>query len=318
MMRSIGLACVGLLAAAGVAQAEWPKDREITMIVGYSAGGGTDVLARTLAPFIEKHLEGDASIVVVNRPGPGGEYGFTELANATPDGYTIGFLNAPGYITLPYERQTRYDFDSFIPVANIVTDPATLSVPPKSEFQNLDELVEFAKANPGAATIGTQGVGSAMHISLEQFLDKAGIEVTMVPFPGGAANRTAVMGGHITGGMTGAGEAAVAATDGNVRALGVMSRERSEFLPDTPTFAEQGYEVYSGSDRGLGAPAGTPQEIVDKLSEAVRKAVEDPEFREKAKEQFLPLNYMNSAEYRAHLSELNEEIANLWKTKPWK
>jgi tripartite-type tricarboxylate transporter receptor subunit TctC len=317
-MKLSHLIAAALAAAPGAALAEWPNDEPITLVVGYSAGGGTDILARTMAPFLEKYIEG-ASFVVVNRPGPGGEYGFTETANADPDGYTIGFMNAPAFLTLPYERETRYGFEDFTPIANVVTDPATINVPADSTIQSLDDLVAEAKANPSALTVGHQGYGGSMHLSLEGFLDMTETEVTQVPFPGIPPAATAILGGHIAGLVIGAGEASgIAADNEGMRILGVMSRGRLDLFPDIPTFAEQGYEIFSGSDRGFAAPAGTPDAIVAAVGEAIAKTLEDPEFLQAAEEQKLPLNYMGQEEYARYLTELNEQIGTLWETNPWR
>ncbi|QIE46848.1 tripartite tricarboxylate transporter substrate binding protein [Pseudohalocynthiibacter aestuariivivens] len=317
-MKKTYVLAAALALAPSVALAEWPSDKPITLVVGYSAGGGTDILARTMAPFLEKYIEG-ASFVVINKPGPGGEYGFTETANADPDGYTIGFMNAPAFITLPYERETRYNFDMFAPIANLVTAPATLSVPDGSSIESLDEFVAEAKAAPNALTIGHQGYGGSMHLSLEGFLDMTETEVTQVPFPGIPPAATALLGGHIAGLVVGTGEASNIGSDDNpISILGVMSRERMELFPDIPTFAEQGYEIYSGSDRGFAAPKGTSEDIIATIGSAIEKTLEDPEFLKAAEEQKLPLNYMNQADYTAYLKDLNTRIGNLWETNPWR
>ena len=316
MKKTILVAAMAL--TPGVALAEWPADKPITLVVGYSAGGGTDILARTMAPFLEKYIDG-ARFVVVNKPGPGGEYGFTETANADPDGYTIGFMNAPAFITLPYERETRYDFDMFAPIANLVTDPATLSVPGDSDITSIDAFVAAAKEAPSALTIGHQGYGGPMHLSLEAFLDMTETEVTQVPFPGIPPAQTALLGGHIAGLVVGAGESSNMNSEANpIQILGVMSRERLELFPDIPTFAEQGYEVYSGSDRGFAAPKNTPEDIIATIGEAIEKTLEDPEFLQAAEEQKLPLNYMNREDYSAYLTDLNGRIGKLWETNPWR
>jgi tripartite-type tricarboxylate transporter receptor subunit TctC len=300
------------------ALADWPADKPINMVVAYSAGGGTDILARTMAPFLEKYIEG-AKFVVLNKPGAGGEFGFTETANATPDGYTIGFMNAPAFITLPYERETRYTFEDFAPIANLVTDPATLNVPGDSKIDSLDAFVAAAKEAPNALTIGHQGYGGSMHLSLEGFVDLTETEVTQVPFPGIPPAATALLGGHIAGLVVGAGEASNIGSDDNpIKILGVMSRERLALFPDIPTFAEQGYEVFSGSDRGFAAPAGTPEPIVAAISAAIEMTLKDPEFLKAAEEQKLPLNYMNQADYTAYLTDLNARIGTLWETNPWR
>jgi tripartite-type tricarboxylate transporter receptor subunit TctC len=312
------LFAAALALAPGAALADWPSDKPITLVVGYSAGGGTDILARTMAPFLEKYIEG-ASFVVVNKPGPGGEYGFTETANAAPDGYTIGFMNAPAFLTLPYERETRYSFDMFAPIANLVTDPATVNVPGDSDIASLDAFVAAAKEAPNALTVGHQGYGGSMHLSLEGFLDMTETEVTQVPFPGIPPAATALLGGHIAGLVVGAGEASGMGSEANpVKILGVMARERLALFPDIPTFAEQGYEIYSGSDRGFAAPKGTPEEIIAAVAGAIEKTLEDPEFQQAAKEQNLPLNYMDRETYTAYLTDLNTRIGTLWETNPWR
>jgi tripartite-type tricarboxylate transporter receptor subunit TctC len=295
----------------------WPS-RTIELVIGFAPGGGTDILARTLAPFLEKHIGGGAKIAVINRPGPAGEIGFTALAQARPDGHTIGMLNAPAFITIPYERQARYTFDSFAYIANLVSDPASINVHPNSEFQTIQDLVTFAKANPGRVTIGMQGVGSAMHLATLAFASAAGIRMTTVPFPGTAPNRTALLGRHIMASTFGIGEAAPFVKEGQVRNLGMMGTERWAELPDAKTMVEQGIDVVSGSDRGIAAPAGTPDEILERLADAVRKSVEDPEFIAKGREQLLFLNYVPRAEYRALLVKKNEEIGQLWRTDPWR
>lgn len=307
-----------MMLMSGVAMADWPNDREISLVIGYSAGGGTDIMARTMAPFLEKYIDG-ADFVVVNKPGPGGEYGFTETGNAKPDGYTIGLMNAPAFLTLPYERQTRYTFESFTPIANVVTAPAAISVSADSDIQSLDELVAYAKANPNSLTIGHQGYGGAMHLSLEAFLDETGIEVTQVPFPGIPAAATAILGGHISALIVGVGEASnIGSGDDSIRILGTMASERLDLFPEIPTFAEQGYPLVSGSDRGFAAPAGTPDAIIETMEDAIAKTLQDPEFLKTAEEQNLPLNYMDTEAYTTYLTDLNARIGSLWEASPWR
>lgn len=253
---------------------------------------------------------------MVNKPGPGGEYGFTETANAEPDGYTIGFMNAPAFLTLLYERETRYSFDMFAPIANLVTDPATVNVPGDSDIDSLDAFVAAAKET---LTVGHQGYGGSMHLSLEGFLDLTETEVTQVPFPGIPPAATALLGGHIAGLVVGAGEASNMGSDANpVKILGVMSRERLDLFPDIPTFAEQGYEIYSGSDRGFAAPTGTPEDVIAAVASAIEQTLEDPEFLKAAEEQNLPLNYMDRETYTEYLTDLNGRIGTLWETNPWR
>jgi len=316
LLSGSAAAATAPFARPAIAQA-WPS-RPIELVIGFAAGGGTDILARTLAPFLEKHIGGGARIAVINRPGPAGEIGFTTLAQARPDGHTIGMLNAPAFITIPYERRARYEFSSFALIANLVSDPASINVHPDSEFRTIHDLVAWAKANPGRLTIGMQGVGSAMHLATIAFAKAADIRVTMVPFPGTAPNRTALLGRHIMASTFGIGEAAPFVKENQIRNLGVMATGRWDELPQAMTMREQNIEVVAGSDRGIAAPAGTPDPILDRLADAVKKSIEDPEFLVKAREQLLFLNYIPRAEYQARLSQMNQEIAELWRTDPWR
>lgn len=315
----ISATALAVLAAPSIRLASaqsWPS-RPIELVVGFGPGGGTDILARTIAPFMEKHLGNNARIGVVNRPGSSGEIGFTSVATARPDGYTLA-LYSPAALTIPYERRARFNFESFDYIGNVVSDPSAIFVAPNSPFQTINDLVEFAKANPRRINIGSAGIGSANHLATLIFSRAAGIEMTMVPFPGTGPNRTALMGGHINASTFGIGDGATFVREGQLRILGSMASSRWDLLPDAPTMREQGIDVVAGSDRGLAAPAGTPAEIMDRLSDALSQAVRDPDFLARAREQALFLNPMPRAEYRAHLAARNEEIGELWRTNPWR
>ncbi|MBU2890827.1 tripartite tricarboxylate transporter substrate binding protein [Celeribacter halophilus] len=307
--------CVSAIAGAA-AFAEYPE-RPIEMIVAYSPGGGTDTVARTLASFVEKYLGDGATITIVNKPGAGGEIGFTELAKAKPDGYTIGFINTPNILTIPISRETRYSMDEIQAVANVVYDPGAFNVLPTSPFKNLDELVAYAKEHPRAVTYGTTGIGGDDHLAALEFSRQAGIEMTHVPFSGSGDVRAAVLGGHISMASTNISEVIALVDEGQLITFGQMSNERWPGAPDVPTFKEQGYDVIMGSDRGIGAPAGIPEEALNALQEAISKAVKDPEFLEAATKQNLALNYQNADEFQAHLDVLGAQLQQLWDKNPW-
>ncbi|MDV6227470.1 tripartite tricarboxylate transporter substrate binding protein [Nitratireductor aquimarinus] len=314
----IKLAIASALVAGSItaAHAEYPE-RPINMIVAYSAGGGTDIAARTLAPFIEKYLGDDASIVVLNRPGAGGEIGFTELAQSKPDGYTIGFINTPNILTIPIQRKARYSLESFTPIANVVDDPGAFSVLPSSGIKTFDDLIAYAKENPGKLTYGSTGIGSDDHLSALEFERMTGVQLKHVPFPGNADVRTATLGGHIMMASMNISETIADVHEGALHALGQMSNERWDGATEVPTFKEEGYDVIMGSMRGIAAPAGVPEDVVAKLEEALKAAVADPEFQTKAKEQHLALSYMNAAAYKAELESLDATFRELWETTPW-
>ena len=315
-LSALALGTTMAVAAAGTAAAQYPE-RPIEMIVAYAPGGGTDVAARTLAPYIEKYLGEGASITVLNKPGAGGEIGFTELATAEPDGYTIGFINTPNIATIPVERETRYSVDDFQPVGNVIDDPGVFAVLPDSEIKTLDDLVAAAKASPGQLTYSSTGIGSDDHLAMLKFQRLADIELRHVPFDGSAPSRAALLGGHIDVGVINAGEAMPYVEEGQIRLLGQMGEERWEGAPDAPTFKEQGYDIVSGSQRGIAAPKGVPQEIVDKLAAAIEQAVNDPEFQKQAEEQALPLRYIGPQEYQELVDATSQDAEELWAETPW-
>jgi len=316
LKKLVTAGCVAMLGVSGsaLAQANYP-DRPIQMIVAYSAGGGTDIAARTLAPFMGKYLNG--TVTVVNKPGAGGEVGFTELAMAKPDGYTIGFINTPNLVTIPIQRQTRYQLESFTPVSNVVNDPGGVQVRPDSNIKSVAELVEYAKANPNAVTYGTTGIGSDDHLAMLALERQTGIKMTHVPFPGSSAVRSALLGGHITLGVFNMGEAVMMLNEKQIRSLGQMGETRWEMAADIPTFREQGFDIVQGSARGIATPAGVPDEIVQKLAEAVKKSIEDPEFQKRALEQSLPLDASGPKAFADLLYQTREGYIELWKVQPW-
>lgn len=315
-MKKFLCASAMVLASASAALAEYPE-RPINMIVAFSAGGGTDVAARTFAPFIEKHLGNDASVVVLNRTGAGGEIGFTELSRAEPDGYTIGFINSPGFDTIPIQREARYSLESFAPIANVVQDPYVFAVNPDSGIETLEDLVAQAKERPGEVTFGTTGPGTGNHLSTMEFQSLADVELRHIPYPGAADVRAAILGGHIDIAIMGVSEAISAVNAGDLTALGQMGKTRWEGAPDIPTFTEQGYDLFMSSMRGIGAPAGTPDDVIAKLEDAIRAAVEDPEFQERAAEQQLPLDFLDSEAYTQTLTDRTETFKSLWESDPW-
>jgi tripartite-type tricarboxylate transporter receptor subunit TctC len=303
------------LAAAGSARAAWPE-RPITMIVAFPPGGGTDVAARTLARFLEREL--GQSIVVLNRGGAGGEIGWAELARARPDGYTIGFINTPNILTIPIERQARYKLDDLAPIANVVDDPGGFFVPTDSRVRNLADLVAYARANPGKVTYGTTGIGSDDHLATLAFQRLAGVELNHVPFSGAAQVRNAILGKQIDIAAMNMGEGLADMRQGQLRPLGQMSETRWDQASEVPTFREQGLDVVQGSMRGLAAPDGMPAEARERLAAAVRRVMEDPEFRRLAEQQGLPLRYLGPDEFRRELARMRDEYGRLWAAHSWK
>ena len=296
------------------ATAEYPEE-PITIVVPFSAGGGTDTTARTVARFLEPEIGGP--VVVVNRPGASGEIGLTEVATAEPDGYTLGIINTPGIVTIPIERETRFTVDSFDFLAGVVEDPATINVLESSEIETIEDLIAAARERPGEITVGTQGVGSAGHISLLLLEQAADVTFRPIPFAGAAPASTALLSGDIEATTANLGEA-LTFRDGNPwRILGVMSPVRSPMDEELPTFAEAGYDIIGGSIRGFGGPSGMPDDVLEKLSAALDRVVANPEFQKVAADTNQPLRYVPRDEYLEILAKSDEAHRALWAAKPW-
>lgn len=300
--------------AATPALADYPE-KPIEIIVGYAAGGGTDVMARTVGKFLEEEL-GGGSVVIKNEPGAGGQIGFTHVATAKPDGYTLGTFNLPAALALTVDRKADYDAQSFTYLANFVEDPNTIVVPKSSEYNTLADLLENSRTNPGAVTMGLSSLGGNDHFAALMMGKSAEVEFTMVPFKGAALARTAMIGGHVA-----AGTMALSQTVGfedQLKVLAVLSDERSPFAPEVPTAKELGYDVEMKSLRGIVAPAGLEPAVSEKLLSALAAVNANPEFQKMMAEQGNPVNYIEGAEF-ANVAEVQSEVVqSIWETTPWK
>jgi tripartite-type tricarboxylate transporter receptor subunit TctC len=315
MLRGLAIFLCAIWAAG--AAAAYPE-RAITLLVAYPPGGGTDLIARALAPYIEKNLGGGAKIIVVNRSGAGGEVGFAALAAASADGYTIGFVNTPPLLTIPIERAAQFSWQRFEYLGNIIDDPCNFSVHADTNLRNLAELAAYAKANPGEVTVGTTGIGSDDHLAMLMFERAAGVKMRHIPFKGSAEVRAALAGKQIMVAAINIGEALQYQKGGTpLRNLVQMSPARTNLAPDLATAREQGYDIELSSLRGLVAPKGLAPEIREQLVRAVERSVADPEFQARAAQFFSPLRYLPPAQYEALVREADAVYRAMWKEMPW-
>jgi tripartite-type tricarboxylate transporter receptor subunit TctC len=312
-MQKTALAAA-MVMAAGAAWAEFP-DKPITVIVGFDAGGGTDVMARTAAPFIEKYLGEGASLVIKNVPGASGQIGVTEVANSAPDGYTIGTYNLPGMMARTLDREAGYSADSFTYLANVVNDPNVIVTSKASGLDTMEKLIAAAKAEPGAITVGMSSLGGDDHFLLTKLGKVTETEYTIVPFKGSAPARTALMGGHVAMGILNISE--VAEFQDQINVLGVATAKRSEFAPNVPTFDEQGIALEGGSMRGFVAPAGLPPEVEAKFLDAFTKLAADKEFASAMAATSNPVELKVGADFKALNAETLELAKTVWETSPW-
>ncbi len=268
-----------------------------------------------MAQFLEREL--GQPVVVQNRPGAGGEIGLSAIADARPDGYTIGIINTPGIVTIPIERSPRWSLASFTFIAGVVEDPTTFAVHPESPMRSIADLVAAARAKPGEVTVGTQGVGSAGHISALLLEQAAGIRFECVSYAGSAPAAVALMRRDIQVTTASLGESLTFAQQQPWRVLGLMSSARSEFARDVPTFKDAGYDIRGGSLRGIGAPRGLAEDVVRRLSAVIGAVLRHPEFREASARTFQPLRFLDSAEYVEYLREADAAHRALWRLRPW-
>ncbi len=233
--------------------------RNITLIVPYGAGGGTDITARMLAKDLEPAL--NTLVTVENRAGGGGWVGWGALANAKSDAYTIGYLNVPsmyaGYLDPQYKRTET--LSSFTPLMNHVLDYSVWAVKMVSPFKNVKDVIEVAQKNTDQITVSAFGAGSDDHLAILAIVSENKIKLITVHHRSTAEAKTQVLGGHLHVLGANISEVAEEAKAGTLRILGVMAPERSHFLPNAPTFREQGYNQVWSVSRGIAAPASLPQ-----------------------------------------------------------
>ncbi|MCW5257618.1 tripartite tricarboxylate transporter substrate binding protein [Verminephrobacter aporrectodeae subsp. tuberculatae] len=304
------LACASAL-AAGPAWA-WPE-KPIELVVGFAAGGGTDTTARTLAQHLSRQL--GAQVVVSNRAGASGELALAYVARSAPDGHVLGMANMPGLVTLPIERRTPFQANDFSYLANLVRDPSAFSVVQDSKYQSLADLIADAKARPGEISYGSTGVGTDDHLGMVLFERLSGTRLNHVPFNGAGPLRNAVLGGHVTLGGMNLGEAMPFRH--RLRILAQAGAGRSRLAPQVPSFSESGLALVLGSERGVVAPRGLPQDVEKRLIEALRAIAADPQFRRQMEAQFTEMDYLEGADWRQRLDRAAREFADLWRVAPW-
>lgn len=277
MKKWIAGAALAFAAMTGSALADGHEnypERPILMMVSYGAGGATDFQARIVTMTAGNEDALGMPIAILNRPGAGGRVGWNWFATeAEADGYTLGAYNIPHFVAQSIEGGVSYSADSFEPIANWGADPAVFVVGADSEFNSMQDVVDYAKANPGGLTFSGAGLFVGHHIAALQLEKAAGVKLAYIPNnKGGAGAMRAVIAGEVLGGVNNLSDAFRAQAAGNVKILGVFDLERNtEFLPDVPTLKEQGFDIDNASVnfRGVMVPKGTPQPIIDKLAATV-------------------------------------------------
>ncbi len=281
LARSLCAVALGLAASAALAQAAFPS-KPIRLVVPFPPGGGTDMIARTVAQKVADLNKW--SVIVDNRPGAGGNLGVDAVAKSAPDGYTLVMgqtsnlaINPTLYSKLPYDP-----LKDLAPVALVSSSPIVMAVPANSPFKTFADVVAAAKKQPDAITLGYSGNGTVAHLAGELAENAAGIKLRHVPYKGAAQAMTDLMGGNIDLYMSSVPTLLGHVRNGKLRAIVITSAKRAGQLPDTPTLAESGYKGFDAVTWfGILAPAGTPAPIVQQLSKAINQALVLPDVAEK-------------------------------------
>ena len=300
--------------AASLSAATWAADfptRPIRLLVGFPAGGPTDITMRVIAENAGKIL--GQPVIIENKPGAGGTLPASTVVTSQPDGYTVG-QSPLGIFRMPYTQKMTWDpLKDLTYVINLTGYTFGMTVPANSPFKTWQEFVAYAKANPGKVTYGSAGGNlTSPHLTMERIAEAAGIQLTHVPYKGSADLAQALLGGHV---MAAADSSAFVpyVEGGKARLLNVWSEKRMARFPDVPTLRDLGINIVQTSPYGLVAPKGTPPDVVKKLHEAFKKALEEKSSVDAlAKYDMLP-NYMSSEQYTSYAQTLSKQEGEIIK-----
>jgi tripartite-type tricarboxylate transporter receptor subunit TctC len=308
MKRAVLLA-LAIVAFAGIAQAQQFPTRPVTLIVPWPPGGGTDIGMRALALATEKHL--GQPIVIENRPGAAGTIGPANMAaNAKPDGYTVAQLPITVF-RMPFIQKTSFDpAKDFTYIIHLTGYTFGVVVKADAPWKTFNELLDYAKANPGKLNYGTPGAGSSLHITMEQIAKEKGIKWTQVPFKGQAESLNALLGGHIDVQSDSTGWAG-AVNAGQLRLLVTWGAQRTKNWPNVPTLKEVGIEMVSNSPFGIGGPKGMDPAVVKILHDAFKKGMEEQIYKDAMAKLDQEEFYLGTAEYHVYAMKQIEEQKTL-------
>jgi len=286
-------------------------EKPITMVVAYSPGGGNDTISRLMAKHIEPYL--GTRMVVENHPGAGGQVGFTRLARADADGYTIGLLSSPSLFMIELLRDgVAYSLDDFQAVANIQSDPILLAVNASSDYADLAALTDDIAANPGYVNVGGDGPQSNVHLQAAAFESVLELDTNFISYSGSGPTATALLGDEVDAALLSTSSALQFIEAGRIRPLAVFDNARHPALPDVPTLAEAaGAEVPSVGTavRGVAGPAGIPQERLAHLESAFEQLLQDADFQAAAANLGIVTHYLDSNDFTEMLKASREATA---------
>ena len=301
LLIALVIALVGITVASVTADEPFPT-RPITIVNPFPPGGQVDLTSRPLAAAMERVLK--QPVLLVNKAGAAGAVGMQSVAIAKPDGYTV-LITVPAISTLPevdklFGRAPTFTREQFVPVARLNSDPTILVVNADLPYKSVPDLLADAKKRPGEIVYATSGLYGASHVPTEMLLKAAGgLKMRHLPTTGGGPATTAVLGNHAAFWMSTTGPAAPHVKSGKLRPLAVSGATRQPYFPDVPTLKELGYDVEYYLWCGLFAPKNTPPAALNVLRDAVRRAMQDPEFKGAMDKVQVPIAYQDADEFRA-------------------
>ncbi|KJS83202.1 MAG: hypothetical protein JM58_13125 [Peptococcaceae bacterium BICA1-8] len=287
-------------------EANYP-DRPINMIVPYDPGGGSDMLTR----MIDKHAKEQFgnNFTFVYKPGAGGAVGASDIAKSKNDGYTIGTVNIPNYLLQSISGSGDFNADSFDYICQTASDPQILITPQGSKYTTIEEFVQAAKDNPGKLTVGVPGALGDGHVATLMFMEKAGIEVSIVPLKGGSDLLGSILGKHIDAGMANIG--VVISEKDNFNILGVTFDKEHPFVPGVPTFKEKGYDVQSFVGRIYVAPKGLAPEMLQKLETGFKNIWDNSEYQDSMRNAMFSTDWKTGNEVKEFVTKYHAEAKAL-------
>src|SRR5688572_21602131 len=294
------LASIGMMVLASAASAQDYPAKPVTLIVPWPAGGPTDITMRSMAEAASKHL--GQPIIIENKAGGGGTVGPATMAAASkPDGYTLAQMPITVY-RLPLMQKTTWKPEDFTYIIHLTGYVFAAFAGADTPFKTWQDVIDYAKKNPGKITYGSTGSGTSLHLGMEMLAEKSGVKFTHVPFKGAAEVNAAVAGGHVMLGASGTSIKPLVDA-GKARFLNVWTAKRVKSLPDIPTLLELGYPYVIDSPWGLAGPKGMDPKVVAKIHDAFKKALEEqPVIDSLARFDMVP-NYKGTADYNAAVAE---------------